>query len=354
MKLDEFLESPFTDLPRKRVSKISLYKQLNQMFREYAKTLAGLNSTDPVSKRAKKEVALIKNLSKQVLSTIKAYLDGFPNKAYNQLVKALEPVQPFLKNLEAPRNDLDKLYRVRPVDTLVDRERREIFHVPFDLRHLVRSERYSISGWPSLYLGASLLVCWEEVGRPTPHTLSVASFKAEGNVSVLDFGYRPSVLIELHKEGFFTEDQMVSYLICWPLLAACAIRAEHPGSSFIAEYVIPQLLLQWLRSGSASVDGLRYFSTRVQQSGNAPRLAINYVFPVKTQTDKGHCSELSRKFKLTLPVPWILLDGIELKAMSGLLQREEYALNSEMRLSYDDTVFKKLEERMLTLKKDFL
>ena len=186
-------------------------------------------------------------------------------------------------------------------------ERKDIFHVPFHLRHRVNTQRYSISGWPSLYLGASLMVCWEEVGRPAFHKLAVACFDAEKTLNILDFAYRPSVVIDLYEptddsEAYFVHSYMASYLICWPLLAACSISAHHRGSPFVEEYIVPQLLLQWLRDESLKIDGIRYFSMRVNQTSKAPRLGVNYVFPVKTDAAiTGHCSQLTRRFNLRCP-----------------------------------------------------
>ena len=82
------------------------------------------------------------------------------------------------------------------------------------------------------------MVCWEEVGRPAFHKLAVASFDAVKSLTVLDFGYRPSVIANLHGPeddsiGFFTPEYMASYIVCWPLLAACSIGAHHRGSAFV-------------------------------------------------------------------------------------------------------------------------
>ena len=219
--------------------------------------------------------------------------------------------------------------------------------MPFELRHKVATQRYSISGWPSLYLGASLMVCWEEVGRPAFHKLAVANFDAEKSLNVLDFGYRPTVIADLYQPedgiSFFTPEYMTSYLICWRLLAACCIEAQYRGSDFIEEYIVPQLLLQWLRDEEFKIDGIRYFSMRVHQSSQAPRLAINYVFPVRTDAATGHCNELTKRFTLTLPVPWNILEGVNLKIAGVLRANEPYLLNSEVDVVYDDTVFGKLE-----------
>jgi hypothetical protein len=159
------------------------------------------------------------------------------------------------------------------------------------------------------------------------------------------------VLIELHDPGdndmgFFTSEYMISYLICWPLLAACSICANHRGSSFVEEYIIPQLFLQWLRDKALSVDGIRYFSMRVNQTYKAERLAINYVFPVRTNEQAGHCRELSKRFRFTLPVPWNLLEDIDFQAPGTFLPKEPYLLNSETAIYYEKTIFGKIETQL--------
>lgn len=353
--LREFLKSDICDLPRPRDAKLPLAKQLNKMYGAFLKGLKDVDPSDPYRNAAIAQQKLIKQSSAQISKAVAAYLNGSPYKAATELRAGLEMLRSQLEQLIARRQDLSNLFRVREIDTLANAQRKDIFHVPFELRHRVTTQRYSISGWPSLYLGASLMVCWEEVGRPAFHKLSVASFDAEKSLNVLDFGYRPTVIADLHQPedeyeiAFFTQEYVVSYLICWPLLAACSIEAQHRGSAFVEEYIVPQLLLQWLRDEEFKIDGIRYFSMRVHQTSKAPRLAINYVFPVRTDAASGHCNELKKRFTLTLPVPWNILEGVDLKTAGVPRANEPYRLNSEVGVVYDDTIFGKLEPRFLPL-----
>jgi hypothetical protein len=355
LSLRAFLKSDICDLPRPRDPKLSLAKQLSKMHNAFLKGLKAVEPGDPYRNAAIAQQKTIKQSSLFISNAVAAYLTGSPYKAATELRAGLALLRPHLEQLIARRQDLTNLFRVREVDSLANAQRKDIFHVPFELRHRVTTQRYSISGWPSLYLGASLMVCWEEVGRPAFHKLSVASFDAEKSLNVLDFGYRPTVIADLHKPedeneiNFFTFEYIVSYLICWPLLAACCIEARHRGSAFIEEYIVPQLLLQWLRDEEFKIDGIRYFSMRVHQTSQAPRLAINYVFPVRTDAATGHCSELKKRFTLTLPVPWNILEGVDLKTGGVPRANEPYRLNSEVGVVYDDTVFGKLEPRFLPL-----
>jgi hypothetical protein len=89
----------------------------------------------------------------------------------------------------------------------------------------------------------------------------------------------------------------------------------------------------------------------VHQTFEAPRLAINYVFPVRTDSRSGHCDELKKRFEFTVPVPWNLLEGIDFKVPGVRRENEPYWLNSETKVVYDDTTFGKLEPRFKSLSK---
>ena len=55
------------------------------------------------------------------------------------------------------------LYRMRISKETLSKEK--MFHVPFNMREKVSSARFSIPGFPCLYLGTSLEVCWNEIKR---------------------------------------------------------------------------------------------------------------------------------------------------------------------------------------------
>ncbi|MFH4351795.1 hypothetical protein WAJ70_22165, partial [Acinetobacter baumannii] len=57
-------------------------------------------------------------------------------------------------------------------------------------------------------------------------------------------------------------NEVISYLIIWPLMAACSVRVKNTTNTFKPEYIIPQLLLQFIRYDEF-FDGVSYFSTKV-------------------------------------------------------------------------------------------
>lgn len=352
MNLSKLLSSNIMDLPRDRTSDLSLLNQFNGMFSKYLKAIDNLDEKNAICKNAKAERIAIKNSCDKIKESVICYLEGLPHRAYKSLESALTMLDCHLIRLKAPHEKMEYLYRVRQVENLGKMNRCQIFHVPFDKRHLVGSQRYSISGLPSLYLGGSLMLCWEELDRPPFETLALAYFHSQSKLSVLDFGFRPTVVNELHRTengGFFTEDWMTSYLVCWPLIAACSLRPLHSRKPFIPEYIVPQLLLQWIRTSEQKIDGLRYFLTKIDQDANAPYVAINYVFPVKKQADKGYCPELVKAFTLNSPVAWSMLRMIDIPAMSPQRTERRFHLTPDFPMRYDNTEFAQLENQLKQL-----
>ena len=52
---------------------------------------------------------------------------------------------------------------------------------------------------------------------------------------------------------------LLKYIYTYPLRAACSLVVKHPDGKFIEEYIIPQLLLQWVINDE-DFDGIRYES----------------------------------------------------------------------------------------------
>ena len=125
------------------------------------------------------------------------------------------------------------LYRLR-TGPLTQLTQRDLFHIPFEKRQLVASQRYSIPGLPSLYLASSLWIAWEELGRPALASIHASRFEGKGNLRVLDFGWSPS-LAGLstfgHSDGAETFGEFAKgQAIIWPLIAACSLVRRHPGT----------------------------------------------------------------------------------------------------------------------------
>ncbi|MGG3801228.1 hypothetical protein [Metabacillus fastidiosus] len=298
----------------------------------------------------------ILGLSKAIIESLEHYYQGFPNTSYEMLDNAIET---YLK----PKGYLDhiltiydpcitKLYKMRTGSNHIY-SREEMFHIPFELRGLVSTNRYSIPGLPCVYLGSSPLTCWEELNKPDLNTVQTSLFLIEGT-SYLDFSAPPSAVIEdliLTHQSFGIEEmqetfeELISYIVVWPLIASCSIRVKNPGHTFKPEYVIPQLLLQWIRH--STFDGICYFSTKLDNyTMKSAALYRNYAFPVQSLQKEGHCSILRNKFTITNAVPWQMF---QLYKDSYLVTKNQETIDTELEfvdglgLLYSATDFNLLE-----------
>ena len=228
-----------------------------------------------------------------------------------------------------------KLFRVVRVDDNKPYSRVRVFHTPYTLRAKVSTSRYSIAGYPSLYLGTALNLCCEEIHLNPHKDFALASmFELEStleysntNIRVIELGVKPQDFLELRTANdtlnrspshgrriaqnlLDDSNTRSAYLRWYPLIASCSYIRTNKNDPFAAEYIIPQLLMQWVRNEiGVSKDseynqlvGIRYFSCA---SNKASDMGFNYVFPTsghQKSAEFPYCSVLSRAFRLTNPV----------------------------------------------------
>ncbi|MCM3707905.1 hypothetical protein M3205_19750 [Cytobacillus firmus] len=309
----------------------------------------------------------IRGLISKITSSVNEYYTGYPDRAYTALKEGIENHlignNGYLDNvLTSDEEDdpyVDTLYKMR-VGSNHTYSAEEMFHIPYQLRGLVKTNRYSIPGLPCVYLGSSPLTCWEELNKPDLNTVQTSLFLVK-NISFLDISTPPEAaldkLILLFRFNGVADmnevyDELISYLVMWPLIAACSICVKNINDSFKPEYIIPQLLLQWIRQ--SNYDGVRYFSTKVSKySMKTVTYYKNYALPVQEQKKIGHCNVLRSKFTLiTDAVPWQMF---QLYKDSYLATPNEQGVQAElefvndMGLLYSATDFSKLESFLINI-----
>ena len=175
----------------------------------------------------------------------------------------------------------------------------EMSHIPFELNHLVSNERFSISGFPSLYMGSSVYACWEELHRPPFEYASTALFKARQKIQVIDLS---------EKEHYSFTNEVFSDC----LALACSFSVSYPQAPFKPEYIIPQLIMQSLvqymhdhKDKENMYWGIRYTSAHIKDSSlwvNFPRnknnrkLFYNFVFPAFDRKPNGLSDSIRNLF----------------------------------------------------------
>ncbi len=288
---------------------------------------------------------------------IEEHFSGQPSKAFSTIEKFLndnseEFSKLYINNLKPEHlHQQHGLFRIRTQDS-GDFTRGNMFHIPFELRHKVTTQRYSIPGYPCLYLGSSIYVCWKELQSPPFDNVYIVRFKGTSNLKILDFGYAPENLADIfekfdqgeyHGNSFF--NLVFTRIIFFPLLAVCSVKVLYNNEPFKPEYIIPQIVLQYVKKTN-DFDGIRFFSMHFDQQYHDVILASNFVFPVKTNPASGICEDLAKKFKMTDVLPWQISRAFELPTDNQKVPAHPIELVKNISTPYYTTEFGQLESKL--------
>lgn len=174
-------------------------------------------------------------ISQSLINAYDLFNQGLIGDCYNLIYKILfRENSPSLLGIENKLPKNTQLFRMRYSDTCYLYSKMEMCHIPFNQRNKVSNQRYSLSGFPCLYLGSSLYVCWEELNRPDFANANSALFtNNKGELKLLDLRFPENI-------------ESVSSLINFLLAASCSVKSSSASDTFKAEYIIPQAILHSL------------------------------------------------------------------------------------------------------------
>ncbi|NVK85261.1 MAG: hypothetical protein HWE21_13130 [Cytophagia bacterium] len=362
MTLSELLDHDDLKLPKswRRDGYRSYQESINGYGSKYLETLEALKEED-----IKGIIELIGNVNKETLiqvatitlDTVKKCVDSYlnegnPHKAYNEFAagfmsnsdksKSLQPNYMFAFQRIYPR-----LYRMRVGENLYNKS--DLFHPPFQLRSKVPSYRYSISGFPSLYLSGNTFTAFKELDEPSYSNLFVSEFNLadlENRLYLLNLMSRPQA------NDF---DTKFKFLAIWPLIMACNIMVANRDHPFKPEYILPQIVYQWskieYRIGGKEIVGVQYDSSKFLSSRNNVGAFFNVAIPVMKSGNHGYCSSLRRMFKLKRPL--LFKDVLEYGMAPKYLTSKQVMIKGEQ-IDYLDTDFAKIEYHLNCCESDFL
>jgi hypothetical protein len=227
---------------------------------------------------------------------------GLIENAYSSIYKLLfeNNNNKILLEHSIPANNFFFRLRESKSDYLFTKE--EMFHIPFELKHKIGNQRYSISGYPCLYLGSSIYGSWEELHRPAIGTTTIVGIKNTKALRLLDF--RIPLKIK-------TEDDILRTAFA----IACSIKVQNPNDPFKPEYIISQSVLHGLvkynqdemKIGNRGIHGIIYRSTHINSESTIYKdceLFDSLVIPVvniEGIKNVGYCETLCDEFLISNP-----------------------------------------------------
>lgn len=321
MTINEFNNTIKEKLQIDRDSKMPYQEYLRNFFKFYRDMVSNNVNADFVSKYLP-STTNIDTIKKEILNTTNALLRAYNAYSEGKISTAITIMKNRFLDTERSEMSMRSLeldhslywYRARKL-TKSNRhfQPKEMFHIPFEKRTEVVNYRYSISGYPCLYLGKTILSCWEEMGTPALDDLAISRLQvANGSkIKVFDLRIPSEITLTSLSEGPMEargKKQNLDLLLTWPLIISCTIKSITPDASFKHEYVHSQLLMLALIENS-NYYGVAYTSTHMDKnmSSNEDDYC-NVAIPVKKVKAKGICSTLSSIFKLTRGVPLMEMD----------------------------------------------
>lgn len=238
---------------------------------------------------------------------LREYYSGQHNLAYElfkEMIRSCINIDSFIKEMP----DDTVLYRARKKKSK-EYNKNEMYHIPFEQRYKVRTQRYSYPGLPCLYLGGSEDVCESELNESVSN-LSIAKMIYHSNRTqnkILDL---TSIFYDyIINTNINTENNL---LINIPLVLICSTKINYSEKEiyFKEEHIFPQLLLEYIINETilddTQVIGIKYFSVKenfmdlfVKKDVSSLNNICNYVFPARNIKQKeGVCNELQKTFQI--------------------------------------------------------
>ena len=241
---------------------------------------ACLNGIPPYHKRIKQcdIVRDVNDIVHMLHDTIVCHFKGDPISAYEHFEKFfLKDERYFILFCpQIPDYPDFTLYRMREGNYSSPGE---LFHIPFEIRSKVSPERFSILGYPILYLGKSLYICWEELNRPDISNITVSLFRPKQHLNLVDLTFPVDVSCPWMAYSFF---------IFYPLIMA----SIQDFLTFIKHHG---------KVNDTMIDGIMYMSSKVKENATIDNGGFNNILLLTNNTDQkeGYCTDLANKLQMS-------------------------------------------------------
>ena len=229
---------------------VSFIEMFNNSLSNYIKLLSAskeiIDEVDDI-------ICIVSDVSNRLIDVLNHYRNGDIIKSFEVFSRMMDDKYNNCLPIKKVESNI-VLYRMRGKTDIKEKE--EFYYLPVSMRHKCSSERFSIAGYPCLYLGYSKKDCMVEVNQTG--SMIGLSLKEDVSVNVLDLTFYKQ---QKERKAF------VNYLKSWPLIAACYMvkcNEEAYYASFKEEYVIPQMLTAYLKHkyNELNIDGICYYSVR--------------------------------------------------------------------------------------------
>lgn len=179
----------------------------------------------------------------------------------------------------------------------------QCLHIPYKKRQLASTNRFSAPGMPCSYMASRKEIGWFECGMPNVYQL--AKYRAVEHTKKLlrlDINPLPDTTTLLNRSySKHSDDDMIkakATKLCYvlPLIASCSVVAKNKEKAFVEAYIIPQMLMAWIKTCTDYV-GVRY-NPSVDNILVRNNCGYNIALPASDPDEDGYSRELVRIFAI--------------------------------------------------------
>ncbi|MDB5117021.1 MAG: hypothetical protein JWQ79_2513 [Mucilaginibacter sp.] len=129
----------------------------------------------------------IRRFKDAINTSLSLYYDGKLAKSYEIFNNSLDNVVLFRSNTVLSYIEPNAIfYRIANGAKRSIIARSDNFHIRFDLRHFCATQRYSVPGMPSIYLGDSVYICYQELNCPSFDDAFISKYVAKKGISIIE------------------------------------------------------------------------------------------------------------------------------------------------------------------------
>lgn len=210
----------------------------------------------------------------------------------------------YIENIDDGKRDcyyrLCKLFRDA---TPTCKEMLHIPHIPVEKKEKASSCRYSIKGEPCSYMSTMAALTWYE--SKCPSSFYLAKYYIDNNQhkkhKLLRLDIRPHLFYRIDNgwdRKAMTEERALKFArnacCTLPLIAACSLSVQDENIKHQEEYVIPQLLMEWVKTRTDYI-GIKYNTAKTEDYALMLG-AYNIALPTKKIDIDGYCKILKEIF----------------------------------------------------------
>ena len=140
------------------------------------------------------------------------------------------------------------------------------------------------------------------------------------------------------------------FLVRWPMIYACSLKAKEQSCSFVPEYILPQMIYQWIRTNATinkngKIIGVIYNSSKLPSySDQDLTYGYNFAGAIQHSSEKGYCALLRQVFKVSNPIELNIIEEkykklVDLVGVNSL----KWIYEDNEKTDYSETVYSKIE-----------